>query len=202
MSTRGALGFRNATKDKVTYNHSDSYPSWLGIQVMSFLHDTPETELKEIANRIELVSDDVKPTPEQIEAYKKHADVKVSSQSLQDWYCLLRNTQGDLSHYRNGLRHMIDSHDFLKDSLFCEWAYIINTDSGELEIYRGFNDKKYVINGGRYAKYSLDDGKNRSKYYGVALLATLKFSDIRTMTEENIKHWCEALQKSIYESRN
>lgn len=203
MGTRGCYGIRVGQQDKVTYCHMDSYPSYLGINVMSFINETPDAELQEIADRIELVNEDSKPSPKQIKQYREHADLNVASQSLKDWYCLLRDTQGDLSPYRNGLRHMIDSHEFLKDSLFCEWAYILNVDEGTLEIYRGFNKRKYVRDGGRYARYSLDDNATSGKrYYGVTLLATLKFSDIRGMTPEGIKHWCEALQESIYRARN
>lgn len=199
MSTRGTIGFRMQKKDKVTYNHSDSYPSWLGINILSFIKDTPEPELKDIASRIELVDEDSTPSPEQIEAYSKYSDTSVSTRTKTDWYCLLRDTQGDLNHYRSGVRHMIDYHEFLKDSLSCEWAYIINIDSRELEIYRGYNKQKNLKNGGRYAKYTVDEDK---RYYGVTILATLSLSDIRNMTEEAIKVYCQALEEAVYTRTN
>jgi len=203
LGTRAAYGIRSGHQDKITYNHFDGYPSYLGINIMSFIHDTPDKELREIADRIEMVQEDSKPSAKQIKQYKQYADLNVSSQSLTDWYCLLRETQGDLTPYKNGLTHIIDSHDFLKDSLFCEWAYIINVDKGELEIYRGFNTKKHVKGGGRYCRFSVDDNPQRgNKYYGVTILATLKLSEIREMTPEAIKQWCEALEKSVYEGRN
>lgn len=34
---------------------------------------------------------------------------------------------------------MIDDSEFLNDSLFCEWTYIINLDNEQFEVYRGFN---------------------------------------------------------------
>lgn len=203
MGTRGCYGFHLGKIDKVTYNHMDSYPTWLGVNVMSFINETPDIEMKEVASCIELVDEDSKPTPKQIKAYKGYANTDVSTKSLKDWYCLLRETQGDLTPYKNGLTHMIDSHDFLKDSLFCEWAYIINVDTGELEIYRGFNTRKYVKGGGRYARFTLDDNPQRGKrYYGVTLLATLGLSEIRQMTPEAIKHWCNVLENSVYGARN
>lgn len=203
MSTRGCYGFRINKSDKVTYNHSDSYPTYLGVNVLSFIHDTPESELRDIASRIEIVAEESIPSPELIKAYKNHADTGVSRQSLKDWYCLLRDTQGALAPYRNGLRHMIDSCDFLKDSLFCEWAYIINLDTQELEIYRGFNKRKYVRNGGRYAKYTVDERPlNGKRYYGVTLLQRIPLTDIRHMPLEQIREWCKTLEETIHGSRN
>lgn len=32
-----------------------------------------------------------------------------------------------------------DSHEFGGDSLLCEWAYLINLDTNELEVFKGFN---------------------------------------------------------------
>ena len=49
--------------------------------------------------------------------------------------------EGDLdAHVKTGF--MIDNEDFLKDSLFCEWAYIINLDTNKLEVYEGFQTTK------------------------------------------------------------
>jgi len=39
-----------------------------------------------------------------------------------------------------------DSRDFLKDGLFCEYAYIYNQENDTLEIYRGFFKKKQAFN--------------------------------------------------------
>ena len=44
--------------------------------------------------------------------------------------------------------YMIDSSDFIKDSLFCEYAYIVNLDSGMLEFWKGF--QKEPDPGNRY----------------------------------------------------
>jgi hypothetical protein len=54
----------------------------------------------------------------------------------------LRELQGEaiLREIANGnVAHMIDSHLFLMDSLFCEWGYIIDLDSMLLRVYKGFN---------------------------------------------------------------
>lgn len=35
---------------------------------------------------------------------------------------------------------LVDSSDFAEDSLFCEWAYVIDLDKEEFEVYKGFNN--------------------------------------------------------------
>ena len=64
---------------------------------------------------------------------------------------------------------------FLTDSLFCEFAYIINLDTNKLEYYEGFNLDPNAP--GRYAKYTLY--KNDEKvYYGVALIKEFDLIDL------------------------
>lgn len=65
-----------------------------------------------------------------------------------------------------------DYKDFLKDSLFCEYAYIINLDSGMLEFYTGFNKDPNAP--GRYAKFSTDE---HNRYFGVRLEKELFLDD-------------------------
>ena len=188
MSTRGAYGFRINETDKVTYNHSDSYPEWLGKGIIQFIKDTSDKEMEEIAKRIVLINEDDIPTLEQIKVCQKMGliDASVSSQSETDWYCLLRDGQGSLDIYRKKgeekpLLHMMDRHKFLNNSLFCEWAYIINLDTYMFEAYKGFN--KNDFGKGRYStnKSDGDDG-----YYGVRLILEMPFDEIRDMDIDDL----------------
>ena len=69
-----------------------------------------------------------------------------------------------------------DSASFMHNSLFCEWAYIINVDTEMLEIYKGFNQDEHSE--GRYVL----PGKEREWldeiYYGVALVKEIPLEDI------------------------
>jgi hypothetical protein len=136
MSTRGAYGFHKDGETKVTYNHSDSYPSGLGSKVIKFVRATPVEKLKEIYDQIVLVNSDSTPTEEQIKKAEKYFNDQVGQNVKTDWYSLLRKSQGDLFAYKEGLTFMIDGVSFLQDSLFCEWAYIINLDDEVLEVYK------------------------------------------------------------------
>lgn len=136
MSTRGALGWRYKNKDKLAYNHSDSYPDGLGLIVKDYISKFSDTELIQHYEKTKIVYDKDVPTKEQIEICKenKTTDFGVSNGSEYNWYCLLRNAQGDLEKYAN-VGIMLDSGGFVYDALFCEYAYIINLDRKILEIY-------------------------------------------------------------------
>lgn len=67
--------------------------------------------------------------------------------------------------------------DFMFDSLFCEYAYVVNLDTNKLEFYVGFNNNPNA--NGRYAKCNnpckLSDGSN---LYGVALKQELPLDEV------------------------
>lgn len=68
-----------------------------------------------------------------------------------------------------------DVHRFLTDSLFCEYAYLINLDSNKLEVYVGFNLNPNAP--GRYAKNTFYKDEEKV-YYGVKLVEELNLSDL------------------------
>ena len=152
MGTRGLYGFRKNGVDKTTYNHYDSYPSWLGRKVVEFCKLHSVKEMNTIFDKIVMVNRDVTPTEKQIEECIKngYADFGVSSGKETDWYCLLRNCQGDLECLAKAKdnAYMENNSEFIKDSLFCEYAYIINLDDEVLEFWEGF--QKVSQEGNRY----------------------------------------------------
>lgn len=187
MGTRGACGWRKGGIDKVSYNHFDSYPEGLGEDVVEFIKNHKGTDgyklQCEVFDKIVLVGEQTVPTKEQIEECKGYLDLGVSGQSDQDWYCLLHEAQGDLGAYTDeGLKYMTDSSGFLTDSLFCEWAYIINLDTNRLGVYKGFNNDRNAK--GRYA--ALGEYKAGTDiYYGVALIVEIPLDVVANFPKES-----------------
>jgi hypothetical protein len=60
---------------------------------------------------------------------------------------------------------------FAADSLFCEWLYLINLDTKELEIYKGFNEKRLS----KTERFHFLQ-KAKSEYKPVKLYKTLKIN--------------------------
>ena len=179
MSTRGLYGIRKNGVDKCTYNHSDSYPSWLGRKVLEFCANNTIENLEKFFNKIELVDESSKPTEEQIKKCVEagYYNGVVSTKSVNDWYCLLRNLQGNFDEYQDLIDNdeakiifMTDCISFIKDSLFCEYAYIINLDDEVLEFYEGF--QKEAQKGNRYGETE-EDG-----YYPCKLVFTISLDEI------------------------
>ena len=183
MGTRGAYGFRSEGKDYLTYNHYDSYPSGLGDDLASQIRaviasgTTVETLRQQVRDMRVIANEDDEPSAEDREKYA-HLWAEVSTGL--DWYSLLREMQGDLgAHLQEGL--MIDGNAFIMDSLFCEYAYILNLDDETFEVYQGFQDTLH--NEGRYGGEVPDpepyaSGHMPSKYYGCRLVATFPMAAI------------------------
>lgn len=175
MATRGAYGYRIDRLDKVTYNLSHSYPSCLGARIMEYVSHTDLDAMLNVAWHITLVRRESIPPSELISRYQKYSDLTISPHTLKDWHCLLFKARGALEPYHGELEHMVDSGGFLADSLLCEWAYIVNLDSKELEVYRGFNKDFYAK--GRYSGRRVWESRG---YRGVRLIAQLPFGMIKS----------------------
>ena len=180
MGTRGLYGFRKNEQDKTSYNHFDSYPEGLGADVLKFIRNHSIEEMNEFYDRIIMVDQRITPTYKQKENCIKNGfvNLSVSNQSENDWYCLLRNLQGELEKlYECEFPYMIDDSDFIKDSLFCEYAYIINLDTNVLEFYKGF--QHVPQDGNRYGIEKTDG------YYPCKLEAEIPIEQIQSAKDVN-----------------
>lgn len=178
MSTRGLFGFVIDNEVKAVYNHFDSYPEGLGQDLVNFLQGTDLSTLPLRARGLQPVPDRT-PTPEEVARLRPFTDLTVSGRSAEDWYCLLRKTQGDVEALlAAGIYE--DSGDFALDSLFCEWGYLINLDDSLFEVYKGFQRKAHTQ--GRFAKEN-----DRKGYYPIALIKTFPLDDIPLFWQKELR---------------
>lgn len=178
MGTRGVTGFVIDGVEKIGYQQYDSYPDGVGEQVLQFLRALSPAEvdaMKDAARELRLVTPKVGPTPEQQEALSRFWDPRVSSGERNEWYSLLRDTQGrpDLILEAGFVE---DHASFVSDSVFCEWGYIIDLDAEVLEIYKGFQDAPHTL--GRFADRVVEEEHRSNQYYPIALVASYPLSDL------------------------
>ncbi len=145
MSTSGAVGFIKNGNLITLYNGWDSYPSGLGNDVLNFIRGRGIKEIENMINNFSIID---------------------ASTNESFFYSIDKLYNGS-----NDKLMIEDATTFLYDSLFCEWAYIINLDTQELEIYRGGNKEKPL---GRFKEIPMAD----SGYYAVTFVKSLPLDDL------------------------
>lgn len=97
MGTNGSVVYVIDGDRKEQYVHNDSYPESLGVRLLKWLRkswDDPATY--EAVSALKMIPPNAPdPTPAQQQRLAKYADLGVSNRSLADWYCLLRECQGE-----------------------------------------------------------------------------------------------------------
>lgn len=176
MGTRSAIGVRYKGQDLLAYNQNDGFYEDVGNAVLQELrsdiaeHGSHAIERwKDLVDRLRVIPADAPdPTELDVRRYEEYADSGVSTGK--DWYALLRNLQGTLlKRLESGVWY--DDGQFITDSLFCEYAYILNLDEEVFEVYKGFQK---APGPGRYGAIK-EEG---NEYYGVALVATFKLKEL------------------------
>jgi hypothetical protein len=195
MGTRGFVGFVANGEEKIAYNHWDSYVDGLGVKVLAWAREAAKepAALRAAVLKLRVVKNGERPTAEDKKRLRKWTDLGVSEKSTDDWYCLLRGTQGDpAAMLEAGV--IEDASEFPLDSLFAEWGYLIDTDGdGMLEVYQGFQHAPHGA--GRFARrddYLTTQRKEREEnprmaglnvYYPVALVASFPLADLPSEAE-------------------
>ena len=180
MGTRHLIGFTHNGVTKVNYGQYDGYPSGVGSSVLTFAQRLPErygedrvaiiNGLGTEVDALIVVPESGTPTDAERAKLAEFTDGSVSTGD--DWYSVLRNCQGDLDAIlRSG--YILNSFQFGFDSLFCEWAYIIDLDTFRLDVYKGF--QKYH-NGTDGLWNGLPDGD----YIGVQKIASYPLDELPT----------------------
>jgi hypothetical protein len=136
------------------YGQWDGYPSGQGLDVLASLKDVFTPAFKEKLRAARFIGDDeegrafiekVENTPEWPKAYpwiSRDAGAKVLQLVLD---------QPAGIYLQNNIS-------FAGESLFCEYAYVVDYDKGAFEVYRGFN-KRPVPEGERFADAVVGEGQ-------------------------------------------
>jgi len=173
VGTRGLIGVRLDGKDYLTYNHFDSYPSGLGVAAVLAVDEMDEDldYWKDLTRRVKVVNPTDVPAMEELQNHVSLWEKDCEAPPT-EYYDFLHPLQGDIkAMLRMGI--LIDSGEFINDSLFCEWAYILNLDTRTLEVYHGWQNQKGV---GRYAAAA--DKPDENGYWPCSLVAEILFDNV------------------------
>lgn len=203
MGTRSSTGVRIDGVDKLSYNQFDGYFGGVGQDVLDELkayfaahpdYDDAIGELKQKARSLEAVSlEGPAPTDQQQARFVREGafNKDVDDGSPANWYCLLRNHQGSILKRLDAGVALVEN-EFIRDGLFCEYAYILNLDTEELEVYKSVG--KGVKGRGRYATPKA--GAGSEGWGGCSLRRCIPLRDIQKFHAITLKGFGEGLEKT------
>jgi hypothetical protein len=215
MGTRANIGFRHKNVDWLMYHHMDGGLVWLGMSIMEFcksysaehmrsqvgefirIDDNSQSvsskEIKEIA-KIQNWS-----TERLVETLQKFTH-KVKGKHP-DWTFALADAS-NLEDFMTGLRYWPDYADFIYHSN-CEYAYIVNLDTENLEIYThhydapNHKDKSYPKHKplGRYSDLRYEKG-DPEPTRGATLIMEIPFQVLKELPESALKSYAARIDRT------
>jgi len=185
MSTRGLVGVVIDGVVKATYNHSDSYPSGLGVDttdnIVAAMEEGRLEDMKEKARKMVLIPSEAADLPpdDSLRTLLKSAGVEAEN-AAETVYQMMKRLRGNGAMGFLDAGVLIDGADFAADSLFCEWGYLADLDRGALEVFEGF--AKSPHSDGRFADLPEDlpphrVGKSR-EFWPIRQILDIPFADL------------------------
>lgn len=186
MGTRNlTMVIKNRQTKVAQYGQWDGYPSGQGITALKFCRDNYLEDFKGKLDKVRFNND---------EDDKKENEFLKSIGVTGDWLNIDQSRLWKEKYplYSRDLGAEIlqlifdskedeivvrDSESFAADSLFCEWAYVIDFDKNVFEVYEGFNTAP-LPEGNRFK-----DIKKEGEYYPVKLVQSFPLDKLPTEEE-------------------
>jgi hypothetical protein len=177
------MGTRNLTmviadgKTKIAqYGQWDGYPSGQGTTALEFLHKAEMDKFKaQLAKCRFMTSEEVIATYAEIGVHPDDKgsiwlNMEQSAQHQEKYPQLSRDMAAEVLEWvynnEDSVIKLKNEEPFAADSLFCEFAYVIDLDFGTFEVYQGFNQSPLVETERFYHLQEQSEGG----YYPVKLL--------------------------------
>lgn len=148
------------------YGQWDGYIESAGVGVLEFLNSVDIEKFKAKLKEVSFVTED------EIKSLDEDWKNKYPRMDRDQGYKVLNSIMiGDNPELHNSIS-------FASDSLFCEWAYVIDLDDMTLEIYNGFN-KKPILNG----RFLSEDSDSEGGYGPIVLSEKYDIKNLPTKDE-------------------
>jgi hypothetical protein len=170
MGTRNLTVLVSEGEIKIAqYGQWDGYPDYMGINILKFLREFDVEIMKKQAKNVIFIDEDKQ---SEIDLYLKEIGStngylnKEQSDLYNEKYKFLDRSIGSdilemvYNEEYNKTMLLDNSITFSGDSLFCEWAYVIDLDKNLFEVYKGFNQNELNEND-RFFKYTIENGEYR-----------------------------------------
>lgn len=169
-NAQGVWGFVCDDVLKVTAVYADAEPELLGATLVTWFAAQELDEARTLVRSLRLVSDLDLVMADDVLALSDYFERDGMVGSLDNWHNLLAGTRGspDLTLQAG---YMLDGSDKAKDSLFCDWGYILDLDNGTTEVYQGYRVEEPK---GHWA--NAVEAPNEFGYWPISLVATFDYT--------------------------
>lgn len=198
MGTRNLTMVVSGGQTKVAqYGQWDGYPSGQGATALSILSEIAKEngweKFREKVNTLRWFTDEE--LAKMDEDYEK--TLAENPYLSRDWAAVILEGlyRGTLTKHESypvtkttiinvNIEGLINQESFGGDSLFCEWAYVIDLDKMTFEAYKGFNDKNPLVEGDRFFKAQEDHNLTKiangreAKYFGCTLVKSYDLNNL------------------------
>lgn len=193
QESMGTRGLTCVVKDHdyvmAKYNQFDSYPNGSGADLLKVLKTVGVETIKSLIDNLGKVSEaelELADTYTKIvQVTDKHGYVMDEPEWKQIWPWFTREWNGAdvLEYLSNNPTKRINTlmyEAFAGDSLFCEWAYVVDFDENTFEVYKGVNDEGPVPDSNRFAKFNDYSPEHRAtkEYWPVALVYSCSLNEL------------------------
>lgn len=178
------------------YGQWDGYPEGQGQTVLDFLKNSNITKFKKKLDNVRFMNkrdeNSIKKFMTEIGASNGYMNMEQYNIYNKKYPFLSRDHGADIlnmiydSDKLDGKIVLRNHIDFASDSLFCEWAYLIDLDKNVLEVYEGFNTEP-LDDDQRFKNMEVDNkGSGINQYYPIKCVKTYPLDNLPT-NEEFIK---------------
>lgn len=203
MGTRNLTMVISKGETKVAqYGQWDGYPSVQGANILNFLtflgtdknskgkilkenkeNDWARNNVKEFLKLKNLSIETFKENLESLSFFKeKEIDLinENFNKSLEERSYLSRDTASEIlwKIAEGNVDKLISNENFAGDSLFCEWAYVVDLDKNTFEVYKGFNNET-IDETERFFHLQ----KEEEEYKPVTILKSYDLNNLPTLEE-------------------
>jgi hypothetical protein len=177
---KGTVGFIYQNKISLGYNDENSNPDYLGGDVLDLIIRINKEKgwkvFKEHSLNLKNIDTADENMLKKYEKYSSPGNSKIFSDII--------STEWLIEMYEGKIQDYIIDNQFIKESLYCEYGYIINLDNMKLEYYLGDQEKPQKNN--IFGDASIDG------YYPCRLVCNF---DILTISEDNYEKIIEKMKR-------
>lgn len=210
MGTRNLTAvYYNGEYRIAQYGQWDGYPEGQGHTVLEFLNN-PKVDLekfKEYLMKLSWITEEEYRTrwaEAGANPDSDFVDMKIAEDFRELYPELSRDTGAGVLervYEKKGELKLQNNIEFAQDSLFCEWAYVIDLDANTLEVYRGFVLEPIEGDERFFNEEPPEKNKTGNTYYPISLFHRYSLEELPS-ADEFIEQMRAKLEKEYDEEEN